>query len=67
MKDSNTIAPAVVKTNGDKGNLNQHIRKKKLGMNYTCELCQQVFNFKERLKQHIDIKHKVFTEGCENC
>ena len=66
MKDSNMIAPAEVKTVGIKAIL-INTYKKKLGMNYTCELCRQVFNFKERLNQHIDIKHKVFTEGCENC
>ena len=58
------VAPAVIKTVGIKA---KHIQKKNLGMNYTCELCRQVFNFKERLKQLVDIKHNVVKDDCENC
>ena len=47
----------------DKGNLNKHIQKKHLGITYTCELCQHVFNLKEQMKHHVDVK---FTVDCEN-
>ena len=35
---------------GDKSNLKKHIEKTHMGITYSCSICQQVFNLKERLK-----------------
>ena len=38
-----------------------------MGVTYTCELCKQVFNKKDALKQHIDVKHNGLLFNCDSC